>query len=387
MRNVKTSVQQTAAVFSREVPHDTRPKIALLASFVKSTMWSKDKEFEKRIDRLKDHLINRACYCKMWSYDCLLNQTQELTLLAHDDHNIVAKTHTQRNSTERQVIPWWLKFGCWERVAHLQAALPNYDWVLYGDLDYIIKDMTRPIESFIQELHQNGKTEAHVIVPSDFFDDDPRPNGFSDFAVLVRNSPFGRKLLENWRKFALGVCPNGNFESRRQSYQWYHSDQPGLWYALMKTHMDFHPNTALPPEIVTCNNRTGYINAPGGHFGFQRYFAVNGMKKGNYGMDLDRVKDDQPIIFSNSGEDTMSGIGVDHNWAWDEKREAERHIWKYAFAFHQNAPSKDWDPAMKRTLRVCKDIYKCTAGLTNDQNLEFGCGENQTDSTLLRVLT
>jgi hypothetical protein len=387
MKNVNRSVQKA---YFYEGPHDTLPKIALLTSFIKSPMWSKE-QFEEKIVFLKDHLINKACYCKMWSYDCLLNQTQELTLLAHDVDSVVTKKHMERNKNaqkKHRAHPWWLKFGCWDRVAHLQAALPNYDWVLYGDMDYIVKDMSRPIESFIQELHQNGKTEAHVIVPSDFNDDDPRPEGFSSFAVLVRNSPFGRKVLENWRKFALGICPNGNFESADQSYQWYHSDQPGLWYALIKTHMDFHPNNASLPEIATCNKTTGYIdNFPNYNFEFRQYFTANGLKRGNYGMDLDRIMDDQQIIFSRSGEDTMSGLGVDHNWAWSEEMEASRKIWKHAFAYHQNAPSEKWDSAMKRTLNVCKEVYNCTAGVTSDEKLEFGCGGNSSGSTLLQVLT
>jgi hypothetical protein len=189
-----------------------------------------------------------------------------LTLLAYDDDDDDGKAHRERQriaKANHQVYPWWLKFGAWERASHLQAALPNYDWVLYGDLDYIIKDMSRPIESFIQELHQNGKTHAHVIVPTDHYDDDYRPVEFSSFALLIRNSPFGRRVLENWRKFALGICPNGNFESYDGKYIWYHSDQPGLWYGLMKTHMEFHPNNASPPEIAVCDNNTGYINTTG----------------------------------------------------------------------------------------------------------------------------
>jgi hypothetical protein len=384
MMNEKMSAQKPVTA-SYEVPHDARPKIALLTSFRKSPMWN-DYEFDEKMNRIKDHLINRACYCKMWSYDCLLNQTKELTLLAHDVEDGANKTHREGDKIEQtKVNPWWLKFAGWERVAHLQAALPNYDWVLYGDLDYIIKDMARPIEAFIQELHQNGITQAHIIVPSDIYNDHPQPAVFSDFAVLVRNSPFGHKVLENWRKFGLGICPNGNYESQDHSYQWQHSDQPGLWYALMKTHMDFHPNNASHPDIVTCNNSTGYINGDAASFDFTNYFTANGLGAGNYGEDLDMVKDDQPIIFSNSGEDTMSGLGVDHNWAWDEKREAERHVWKHAFALHQAAPSKDWDPPLQRTLRVCKDIYNCTSGLTYDEKLEVSCGDNPAGSTLLRM--
>jgi hypothetical protein len=105
-------------------------------------------------------------------------------------------------------------------------------------------------------------------------------------------------------------------------------------------------------------------------------------------MDLDGVMDDQPIIFSHSGEDTMSGLAVDHNgWYWDGGREAGRTVWKHAFAYHQNAPSEKWDLSMNRTLNVCKKVYNCTAGTTSDGKLDFRCGGISSGSTLLQVLT
>jgi hypothetical protein len=80
-----------------------------------------------------------------------------------------------------------------------------------------------------------------VLLPSDF---DTREDifAFSSFALLLRNSPFGRKVLENWREFGMGLCPNGNWPHDKEKYEWYHADQTGLWYALMKTHMHFYPN-------------------------------------------------------------------------------------------------------------------------------------------------
>ena len=126
-----------------------RPKIALLSSFIASSMWSGDamKEFQRYIN----HTINKACYCHLWNIDFIFNQTRGITIV----ENEVADEDGSK---------WWLKFGCWDRVSHLQAAFDRgYEWVLYGDLDYIVKDMSRPIEGFLAELDLYGKDNVHVM--------------------------------------------------------------------------------------------------------------------------------------------------------------------------------------------------------------------------------
>ena len=373
---------------------ENRPKIAFLTSYVESDMWTPDPDTGggRPILNMLGHITNRACYCHLWNYDCIFNQKHELS-------NFMPQQHTSL-SDEQQPNRWWLKFGCWERVAHLQAALPRYDWVLYGDIDYIIKDMTRPIESFVHEFELYGKDEVHVLVPSDN-DDNDRVTAFSSFAVLIKNSPFGRKLVENWRAFAMGICPNGNFASKDGEYEWYHggekhlfmpldccfgpielltfsllfTDQPGLWYALMKTHMDFYPNDAHhPPSIITCNSTTGLIDDSntGPWLNFDEYFVKNGLKAGNYGEHLDRVPDNQPIIFSKSGNESRSGLGVDHNWAYNEK--TGQILWNYAFALHQKATKEHWNPNMQRELAICQNVHGCAASLNETTGMiETGC--------------
>ena len=145
------------------------------------------------------------------------------------------------------------------------------------------------------------------------------PRAFSSFAIMIKNGPFGKRLLENWRTFATGICPNGNFESKTKSYEWYHCDQPGLWYALMQTHQDFYPNDKHhTPNIAQCNEDTGYIK-DNYWLGFERYFLKNGYKVGNYGEHLSRVPKDQAIIWSKSSNQSMSGLGVNRNWSFKDK--------------------------------------------------------------------
>jgi hypothetical protein len=322
-------------------------------------MWKKEEQ-NHRLQTAYDQLINRACYCHLWNYDCIFNQTQELTLLADINNN------NNTNSSHR----WWLQFGCWERVAHLQAILPKYDWVLYGDLDYIIKDMSRPIESFLRELELHGhKDTVHVIVPTN-----PTNLVFSSFAVLIRNSPFGRKVIQNWREFGMGLCPNGNFAPRKPNneYHWSHSDQPGLWYALMKTHMEFFPNKNRDSSILPCNNATGLIadkRVNKKFLYFHEYFSKNGYKPGSYGKDLEQIPKDQAIIFSKSGNTSLSGLGINKNANY------AKPFWPYAFAFHDRLPSSNWDPSMQKMLALCKSNHGCSASIDDKSgSLKVQCG-------------
>jgi len=339
-------------------------KIGIVSSYIETDMW---KNKEQKLNVVLDHITNKQCYCHLWNYNCILNQTRELSTNAIMHEIVQSKTNPIKDDLKNK---WWLRFGTWERVPHIQATLPHNDWVLYTDMDYIFKDFSRPIESFIRELDLHGKKNVHVILPTDRAANSVE--AFSAFATLIKNSPFGRRVMENWRDFAMGICPNGNFASKNREYDWQHSDQPGLWYALMKTHMEYFPNENLPPSIIECDNNTGLIDdsSTGPWLGFQDYFVRNGYVNGNYGLDLDKVPDDQPIIFSKSGNDTMSGLGVDHNWVYN--KETGEIVWNHAFALHQNSPSEEWDPEMQLELAMCKRKHGCFSEL-NKEKIETGC--------------
>jgi hypothetical protein len=359
-RKIRGSTHQTLHHLNKD---PIKAKIAVLSSYIGSTMWSKDTKAQ--FHNLLDHITNRACYCHLWHYDFIVNQTREITF--------DAEAQPEQIKHRRE---WWLQFGAWERVAHIQAALDQYDWVLYGDLDYIIKDFSRPIESFIRQLDLYGKNQVHVLLPADE-NHGTSPSAFSSFAILIKNSPFGRKLLENWRSFAMGICPNGNFQDKggEMGYDWVHSDQPGLWYALMKTHMDFFPNDVhLSPQIVKCNDTNGLIDdsKTGPWMDFESYFTKNGYRAGNYGEKLAGVFDDQHIIFSRSGSDSMSGLGVDHNWVHNADK-----FWNHSFALHWRAPSDQWFPDMQRELTLCKRVHGCNASLNELGEIRAGCNSTK----------
>jgi hypothetical protein len=327
-----------------------RPKIGIVSSYISSTMW---KGSPTKISEL-DHLINKACYSKLWGYDFIFNMTPgygaELTDSRH-----------------------WLEYGCWHRVPQLQAALPNYDWILYGDIDYVIKDLTRPLESFLNELDLYGHKNVHIILPSD--SDDRGQYAFSSYAIMVRNSPFGHRLLEHWMAYGMGLCPNGNHKSIKGKYDWTDGDQSGLWYALIKTHMDFNPGFKYhPSNFPICNETSGLLaDGQGGPWhAISGYFNKNGAKRGSSGAALGKVPQDQEIIWTLNTKGSRSGLGLQMNWGvfGDE-------LWPWAFAIHKKDAS-EWPKDMISELEMCKVKQGCYAeykriGNSSEEELKIGC--------------
>ena len=79
---------------------------------------------------------------------------------------------------------------------------------------------------------------------------------------------------------------------------------------MMKTHIDFAPNSILPSSIVVqCDNTTGFIDdkdtCP--YLSFKDDCTKNGAKAGNYGKKLGNVPNDQKIIFGTTYGGSPSG--------------------------------------------------------------------------------
>ena len=111
----------------------------------------------------------------------------------------------------------------------MASRIRDYDWILYTDTDFLIQDITRPLESFINEFELYGKTNVQLFVPSDYYGRDIFT--FSAFAFMRRNSQYSRDLLKYWDDFARGVCPRGNMNKTASGrYHWLDTDQPGLWH-------------------------------------------------------------------------------------------------------------------------------------------------------------
>jgi hypothetical protein len=250
----------------------TRSKIAVISGFV--TKDTSDNRARVASEYLP-HLVNKACYCNLWGYDFIFNTTWGFP----DEIRSIEDQSAQRH---------WLDFGTWHRVPHMMAALDaGYEWILYADVDYVFQDLSLPLESFMKDWELHGKSNVHVFVPADNAD----LFTFSAYAVMIKNSSFGRRLLENWLKMSHGLCPNGNFASSPGEYSWELSDQPGLWYALAQTHTDFYGSNSDEGNRykVICNETTG-LAATGRVFGpeLNQYMGKVGAVKS---ADLSKVPD------------------------------------------------------------------------------------------------
>ena len=321
-----------------------KPRIAIISSFLVG-----DQSSNTRVQDL-DHLINKACYAKLWGYDFIFNMTYGF----------------DKEVDEELGGAYWLKYGTWHRVPHVRDRINDYDWILYADTDFIFNDMKTPIEAFIKNWEVHGLNPS-VLIPKD------ADNGyftFSAFVVLIKNDPFGRRVLDHWMNFGRGICENGNLVAEKRKYVWEDSDQPGIWYALTQAHKDFFPHLNIVSKPV-CDNTTGLIDTKRA-FGpeMNAYFDAVGAVMGSDGSDLLRVPTDQPIIWSLPNVESMSGIGIQYKWGADEKYFAD--FSRYIFGLH-SSKVKRWSKKSKVSLNLCKRVHGCYANYDSNGELRIGC--------------
>mmetsp|Transcript_419 Transcript_419/g.1167 ORF Transcript_419/g.1167 Transcript_419/m.1167 type:complete len:387 (-) Transcript_419:97-1257(-) len=325
-------------------PNNTKLKIALISGFVTNpdpTAPSTSQKVPRIKPSMMEHMLNKVCYAKLHGYDFIFNSTAGFP--------------------DMQPSQYWLNYGTWHRVPHMMAALPKYDWIVYMDTDFVIQDMTTPLETFVKDWELHQLQNVAVFLPSS---DHPGLFTFSAFVVMIRNSPFGRRMLENWWEFSQGLCPKGNFDTQPGEYKWYDSDQPGIWYSLAKTHSEF---TKGNYPTTLCNETTGFLatkNLMGPEL--NEYFRTIQAKKGSQGFELEAVPKNQPILWSLSNEETRSGLGVQLNWGTAKSVED----WPHAFGLHVK---KEFQAPLKRDLQNCVNAFRCFVNYTDRGVFRHGC--------------
>jgi hypothetical protein len=109
-------------------PRRSNNKIAILLSYVPSGMWGNQRRLD---DTLRDMVVNKACYAKIWGYDLIVNTTNHFG--NNTDTIAMARRTSRTNETSSTTTskPHWLEWGAWNRVPHLQSLLADqtYDWV------------------------------------------------------------------------------------------------------------------------------------------------------------------------------------------------------------------------------------------------------------------
>lgn len=242
-----------------------RPRIGVLGLWVTKTL---GKDAPRLDPKYFPHMINKACYADIWGYDFIFNTTWGFT----PDY---------RAREAQGPGKCWLDWGHWHRVPKLKAMLESekYDWVLWTDHDMLFNDLSIPLETLLTDLEMNNKTNVDVVLTDMKH---PHKQRFitSSFSILIRNSKFGRRLVDNWLEFARGVCPNGNFPMPScNTHDFQNNDQVGLWYALPKTWSELHRPDV--PWNITCNPETGLRDIKGiwGAIDMHEYFENAGAVK------------------------------------------------------------------------------------------------------------
>lgn len=321
-----------------------KPRIAILSTFLAG-----DQSSNSRVQDL-DHLINKACYAKLWGYDFIFNMTYGF----------------DKERDETRGGAYWLRYGAWHRVPHIRDRILDYDWILYADTDYIFNDMKTPIEAFIKNWEVHGLNPS-VLIPKD------ETNGlytFSDFVVLIKNDAFGRKVLDHWMDFGRGICPKGNFVAEKRDYTWEDSDQPGIWFALTQAHKDTFPNLNITSKPV-CNNESGLIDTERA-FGpeMNMYFDAAGAVVGSDGSDLLKVPVEQRIVWSLPNKESLSGIGIQYKWGNDVQYFTD--YGRFIYGFH-GTDVNSWSEKSKVSLDLCKQVHGCYAQYDKNGTLHIGC--------------
>eukprot|EP00591_Stephanopyxis_turris_P002816 CAMPEP_0195523984 /NCGR_PEP_ID=MMETSP0794_2-20130614/23532_1 /TAXON_ID=515487 /ORGANISM="Stephanopyxis turris, Strain CCMP 815" /LENGTH=297 /DNA_ID=CAMNT_0040654105 /DNA_START=435 /DNA_END=1328 /DNA_ORIENTATION=+ len=261
----------------------------------------------------------------------------------------------------------WLEFGTWHRVPHMQSQISNYDWILYADVDWIVHDMSRPLEAFFKYFDFHGKHNVSIILPTEtsFLT-------FSAYVVMIRNNEFGRRILHNWNDFAHGLCANGNYAKWKtgQTYDWEWSDQPGIWYSLWRTHEELIEGRNVSDNF--CNKTDGLITdrrRVGGPK-LNEYFGANDIYlRGSEASTLSKMPKDQAIVWTSYTDKYRPHLGQQLTFGGHKAREIE-------FAVHIKENHEKWPGNMQLEYNICRNLHGCFANYTLHGELVIGCNNH-----------
>ena len=169
-----------------------------------------------------------------------------------------------------------------------------------------------------------------------------------------------------------GVCKNGNLDVTADgTYGWLDTDQPGLWYAMMRTYADFFPDRVPKDNYPQCNETTGVLDKhtpPWNDF----FKAMANLTKGSTGRELAKLPDDQPFVYSSKPDGQRSGLALQLNWGVNKKF-AEKYT-DGAFALHLKNV-KEFPIRMVAEIEDCRKNYGCYAHYNDLGELKIGCGD------------
>lgn len=195
--------KRSAPTIRQKANNDKRqsPRIALV------TVSYYDNKPQK-YDRFTDHFLSKACFASRHGYDFYLDTFNRLPDGLHPKF---AKTFLS------------------------MQLLDKYDWLYFTDDDVLMNSFDYKLENIIEGF---GDVDIHLIVPKDKVGPDNLQ--FSNYAFMIRNSDFGRTLLQDWFH-SFQTC-----QLAKPFRNW--PDQSNMWLMIVKNVYQYY-NLTVPTAI------------------------------------------------------------------------------------------------------------------------------------------
>eukprot|EP00040_Diaphanoeca_grandis_P029486 m.172839 g.172839 ORF g.172839 m.172839 type:complete len:442 (-) comp31701_c0_seq2:15-1340(-) len=168
-----------------------------------SELWERRKQF-------------RRLYCALHHCDVVWDTEQY-----HMNRTMLLQIIGGR--TERGPMPPY-----WNKAFALQKALPHYDYVVLLDADCVWTDFTVSIQDLVEQLS----------------DDQVALRG-EPAAIIVKNSHWGRRLVDLWVEYGTGDGCRYHKYPYNHMYQTINADMPWWWFAQTKILGEYY-NVTIP---------------------------------------------------------------------------------------------------------------------------------------------
>ena len=127
------------------------------------------------------------------------NHTPEYTSLSRQINEKYANTwgysYILKQHEPDEAPPYWL------RVKDVKQHLPDFDIIMYLDLDAVVKNQNISVENLLQYITQTQGQEKDIIIG----EDTPGSMGYANTGVfLVRNTSFSRMFVDLWYNSCFG---------------------------------------------------------------------------------------------------------------------------------------------------------------------------------------
>jgi len=340
-----------------------------------TTEYSKGEMWEERPEYLKQILINHECYTHLHGYDNIFSFTDYVENMTMPKGPVPPRRCRGMCTIPEDI--WGFvdapMQAYWNKVYLARKVLKDYDYILWTDADVFFTDLAKPIEWFIDNSRMRGR-DIHLWLPQD-------QGGagafiFSDAVYLVKNSIWGRYVLDAWWDYGTGKktsCKDRWFRVQQPGHDM-NLDMPWMWHAVLMLYDKY--NNKKAPCMSECLNRT-IANC------FRNYFRDEQYPRAHKGPTLELAKG--PIVFSGleANHPLDTGLMLQGNWG---PFQDDDHV-DASFTIHSKPDRDPWRRYMKKVHRVCTDVLQCKANVTRDPETKEVSGSAHCDAFDKEVLS